>query len=251
MRSVNSFMDQKGTTWKIWRGLCSNQGKDAEQEVFEDILTSGSLRIVRTVSSGQASGPYIQAEAEWVIVLQGSAELKNALGDTVELHEGDALFLPSGYEHTVSKTSDPCVWLCIYWSEATEEENVVGNEESEEKEGEVEVNELPLTGPLNASQEDAFREVVLSLRLVIHLLYANSLKDKRRVRQRLISALKKENVSVMEVARQDQHRELYLSIAAVSMGQEAARKLERRLVQLIHRDVSDGAYLQAYGVEIL
>lgn len=239
--SVGNLDSQpRSENWVVWRHVASDRGRDESQEVFEDLLQSGDVRIVRTVSSGQATGPYVQDEEEWVMVLQGSAELENALGEKVELATGDALFLPRGYEHTVSKTSDPCVWLCVYWSGDAEEDEL-----------EVEVDELPLTSPLNATQEEAFREILLSLRLVVHLPYANSLKDKRRVKQRLLAALKKDNASVMEVARQDQHRELYVSIASVALGEEAARKLEQRLVQKVHRELSDGAYLQAYGVEYL
>lgn len=241
MRNSKEYPNSPADGWKIWRNIGSDEGKDAEQEIFEDMLQSGNLRIVRTVSTGQASGPYVQDEAEWVLVLQGSAELENATGERVELTAGDALFLPAGFEHTVSKTSDPCVWLCVYWLDEAVKDEVE----------EVEVNELPLVSPLSAPQEEVFREVLLSLRIVIHLPYANSLKDKRRVKQRLISALQKENISVMEVARHDMHRELYLSIAAVALGQEGARKLENRLVRKIHSELSDGAYLQAYGAEVL
>lgn len=241
MKDLEAYRDRAGAEWKTWRNMSSDLGKDAEQEIFEDLLRSGEIRIVRTISTGQASGPYRQEEAEWVLVLQGSAELVNAAGEKVELEAGDALYLPAGYEHTVSRTSDPCVWLCIYWVPDL----------SDEEEIEVEVNELPLISPLTAPQAEAFREVILSLRIVIHLPYANSLKDKRRVKQRLVSALQKENVSVMEVARQDQHRELYLSITSVALGQEVARKLERRLVQKIHKELSDGAFLQACEVEVL
>lgn len=49
---------------------------DLEQEHFQDLLKSSTVRIERIVSHGQqspAEGWYDQAENEWVLVLEGAA----------------------------------------------------------------------------------------------------------------------------------------------------------------------------------
>ncbi len=46
-----------------------------KEELFDDLLKSGNIRIERIISKGQSSpaqGWYNQAEHEWVAVLEGS-----------------------------------------------------------------------------------------------------------------------------------------------------------------------------------
>ena len=88
----------------------------AEQE--EILLATDSVKIARIVSGGQTSEVYDQREDEWVIVLSGEAEISfpEEGGHTLKLESGDYLLLKAGRKHQVTKTSDPCLWLCVYFS---------------------------------------------------------------------------------------------------------------------------------------
>lgn len=89
------------------------------QEVFTDLLKTDNVRIERIISKGQTSpekGWYQQEQGEWVIVLQGKAEL--TFEDQIKtLEQGDYLNIPAGVKHKVSYTSSEpeCVWLAVFY----------------------------------------------------------------------------------------------------------------------------------------
>lgn len=93
------------------------------QERIQHLLNRPGLRIERIVSTGQASPPgfwYDQAEHEWVVLLQGAAELTVAMPDglrTVPLTPGDSLELPAHRRHRVESTcaDPPTLWLALFW----------------------------------------------------------------------------------------------------------------------------------------
>jgi cupin 2 domain-containing protein len=89
-------------------------------EINECLLSARGVRIERIVSQGQLSPPgcwYDQEEAEWVLVLSGSARLEIA-GEHENrlLSEGDAIFLPARCRHRVTWTDPdrPTVWLALF-----------------------------------------------------------------------------------------------------------------------------------------
>ncbi|MFI4948765.1 MAG: cupin domain-containing protein [Alphaproteobacteria bacterium] len=89
-------------------------------EVGETILARPGLRIVRTVSLGQASPPgfwYDQQEAEWVLLLVGGARLRFA-DEAVErvLNPGDSVDIAAHRRHRVEWTdpATPTVWLVVF-----------------------------------------------------------------------------------------------------------------------------------------
>ena len=83
----------------------------------EDLLNRDSVRITRILSQGQTSEIYEQEEDEWVMVLVGEAEITfpDEHNHTVALRCGDFLFLEAGRRHHVTRTSDPCLWLCVFF----------------------------------------------------------------------------------------------------------------------------------------
>ena len=90
------------------------------REEITTLLSSPALRIERIVSRGQASPPgfwYDQAQAEWVIVLAGSARLRFADEDTDRsMQAGDYVHIPAHRRHRVEWT-DPAqatVWLAVH-----------------------------------------------------------------------------------------------------------------------------------------
>lgn len=104
--------------------LMSSPPDASAGEITEALLSARGVRLERIVSHGQASPPgywYDQAEAEWVLVLSGSARLAIA-GEPEDrvLREGDAIFLPAHCRHRVTWT-DPdrsTVWLALFIEEA-------------------------------------------------------------------------------------------------------------------------------------
>ena len=97
-------------------------GPEARERI-ECLLDRPGLRVERIVSSGQASPPgfwYDQAEHEWVVVLQGAAEMTVDLPEgpqTVSLRAGDSLELPAHRRHRVEATcaDPPTLWLALFW----------------------------------------------------------------------------------------------------------------------------------------
>jgi len=88
-------------------------------ENFEQIVSGKNIQIERIISSGQTtpSGQWYNQELdEWVILLQGEAELSYADDTRIKLKEGDYLFIPAHTKHRVEYTSiePPCIWLAVH-----------------------------------------------------------------------------------------------------------------------------------------
>jgi cupin 2 domain-containing protein len=93
----------------------------APDEVVEELVSAGTVRIERIVSFGHASPPgfwYDQSQHEWVVLLSGAARLRFE-GDErlVELSPGDHLTIPAGRRHRVEWTTpdEPTVWLAVLY----------------------------------------------------------------------------------------------------------------------------------------
>ncbi len=99
---------------------------DPVQEEFLDILRVPGLRIERIVSKGHASAPgfwYEQEWDEWVMVLQGQAQLEIEGEPTIRnLNPGDYCWLPAGCRHRVAGTlpGKLTVWLAVHRGKAVD-----------------------------------------------------------------------------------------------------------------------------------
>ncbi len=88
-------------------------------ESFEILLQTKEILIERIVTNESfiAPGPwYDQEKDEWVVLLQGKAEIEFEGNETLTLLEGDFLLIPAHKRHrvlSVSKTP-PCIWLAIH-----------------------------------------------------------------------------------------------------------------------------------------
>jgi cupin 2 domain-containing protein len=93
---------------------------DSSLELLTDLLRTESVRVERIVSFGQGSPDgfwYDQPENEWVLLLEGSAQLR--FEDRVEdLAPGDYLNIPARTRHRVEKTDEKIrtVWLAIFYA---------------------------------------------------------------------------------------------------------------------------------------
>lgn len=89
------------------------------EEIFEAILSTENILIERIISTGQVTPDgqwYDQDKDEWVILLQGEAELSYEDGSTIALKPGDYVFIQSHQKHRVEYTTvnPPCIWLAIH-----------------------------------------------------------------------------------------------------------------------------------------
>ena len=93
-------------------------------EQFIELLSRPGLRIERIVSSGQASPPgfwYDQPQAEWVLLLQGEAQL--AFEDEPAprlLRAGDFLDIAPHRRDRVESTAALTVWLAVHYDDRKE-----------------------------------------------------------------------------------------------------------------------------------
>lgn len=88
-------------------------------ERIDTLLQSPGVRVERIVSMGHASPEnfwYDQAEAEWVLVIQGRAALEFDDGEIIALTPGDYCMIPAHRRHRVQFTDDktPTIWLAIF-----------------------------------------------------------------------------------------------------------------------------------------
>jgi cupin 2 domain-containing protein len=89
------------------------------EEIFEALISTPDILIERIVSTGQTTPPgqwYDQDKDEWVILLQGEAELAYEDGSRIKLKAGDYLLIRSHQKHRVEFTTvdPPCLWLAIH-----------------------------------------------------------------------------------------------------------------------------------------
>ena len=56
------------------------------------------------------------------MLLVGEAEIAfpDESGHKIALRSGDFLFLQAGRRHQVTRTSDPCLWLCVFFAPDSE-----------------------------------------------------------------------------------------------------------------------------------
>ena len=107
-----------GSDHNLLSGPCPAAGEEHSQV----LLQTPGLRLER-IHSCAARSPqgfwYEQAEAEWVMLLQGTARLAFAEAEPVLLSRGDSLLIPAGRRHRVEET-DPApgtIWLALFWGE--------------------------------------------------------------------------------------------------------------------------------------
>ena len=94
------------------------------EEDFSTLLATGHFRLVRIISTGQATPEgewYDQDKAEWVVLLRGNAGLRfEDEAETRILRPGDFIDIPAHHRHRVEWTDDsePTVWLALYYEDS-------------------------------------------------------------------------------------------------------------------------------------
>ena len=100
--------------------LLANIPDAIPKEIFQDIVSTDTIRIERILSQGHSSpetGWYDQDENEWVLVLSGYGVIEFENGDAIKLKPGDYLNIKAHQKHKVKSTSpnETTVWLAIFY----------------------------------------------------------------------------------------------------------------------------------------
>jgi len=95
-----------------------------QEEFFQTLAESGTVRIERIVSDGHATPQgewYDQEWDEWVLLVSGGATLQFE-GDAgpLVLSPGDHVMIPAGCRHRVEQTAPGkrTVWLAVHFGES-------------------------------------------------------------------------------------------------------------------------------------
>jgi cupin 2 domain-containing protein len=97
-----------------------------QEEFFQTLAESGTVRIERIVSDGHATTPgewYDQTCDEWVLLVSGGALLQfDDDSDPLVLKPGDHVMIPAGCRHRVEQTDSGqrTVWLAVHFNENRE-----------------------------------------------------------------------------------------------------------------------------------
>lgn len=94
-------------------------GRSLDRELFESLIETEQLLVERIISTGQTTPEgewYDQPRDEWVLLLQGEAQLMYENGSAINLEVGDYLLIPAHQKHRVNYTSSEpaCIWLAIH-----------------------------------------------------------------------------------------------------------------------------------------
>jgi cupin 2 domain-containing protein len=90
-------------------------------ELLENIVVTGSVKIERIISEAHSSAPgfwYDQERSEWVVLLRGSAGiLLEGSDETIVLQPGDWINLPAHKKHRVEWTdsNEKTIWLAVHY----------------------------------------------------------------------------------------------------------------------------------------
>ncbi|NLE84924.1 MAG: cupin domain-containing protein [Myxococcales bacterium] len=91
------------------------------EEQFVELARGRHARVERIVSWGQSSPEdfwYDQEEDEYVLVVEGAAELELEGGERVRLSAGDWIEIPAHLRHRVAWTrpDGPTIWLAVFFT---------------------------------------------------------------------------------------------------------------------------------------
>ncbi|KNZ41772.1 cupin domain-containing protein [Acetobacterium bakii] len=87
------------------------------EELTTILVKNKNVIIEQIISTGQVSDWYDQEKSEFVILLEGNAEIEYENAAVVPLIKGDTLLITPHQKHRVVYTScePPCIWLCVYF----------------------------------------------------------------------------------------------------------------------------------------
>ena len=101
------------------RNLFEDIPGELPEELISVLVENGPVKIERIVSDGHASPEgfwYDQEQAEWVLIISGSAVLRFE-DETIALSPGEHLLIPAHRRHRVESTSltEKTIWLAVFF----------------------------------------------------------------------------------------------------------------------------------------
>jgi cupin 2 domain-containing protein len=106
---------------RILKGnICSDQPINPHlPECFETIVHTPELLIERIVTNKNFHAPggwFDQDRDEWVLLIEGEAEIEFENHDIICMKKGDYILIPSHQQHRILRVSkNPgCIWLGIH-----------------------------------------------------------------------------------------------------------------------------------------
>lgn len=101
--------------------IFSNIPKNLQEEVFETISESSSIKIERIISKGQTTPKgkwYDQEQHEFVILLKGEATLEFTNREDIQLLPGDYVNIKAHQKHRVKWTipNQETIWLAVFYT---------------------------------------------------------------------------------------------------------------------------------------
>ncbi|WP_428035701.1 cupin domain-containing protein [Amphritea sp.] len=102
------------------QNLLTNIPAQLADELFTTLLDNNHLKIERIVSRGHHSPEdhwYDQDQHEWILLIQGSAQIGYPDSPPYELQPGDYLHIPAHRQHRVEWTSpaEDTIWLAVHY----------------------------------------------------------------------------------------------------------------------------------------
>ncbi|MBS1494122.1 MAG: cupin domain-containing protein [Bacteroidetes bacterium] len=93
---------------------------DFSKEIFETLFQNENVKIERIVSSGQITPEgewYDSPQNEWIVLVQGEAELTFADGEVQKLQKGAFIAISAHRKHRVTYTSTnpKAIWLAVHF----------------------------------------------------------------------------------------------------------------------------------------
>lgn len=107
-------------TISVPQNIFSNIPAELPEELFETLHRQSNVQIERIVSKGHHSATntwYKQIQDEWILLLQGRAQLEFDSPTSIQLlNPGDYLLIPAQVKHRVAWTleNSETIWLAIH-----------------------------------------------------------------------------------------------------------------------------------------
>lgn len=100
--------------------IFKNIPTDLKEELFESLIENEAFKLERIISVAHASPPdfwYDQDKREFIILLQGNAQLSFQDGERIILNPGDYIIIEQHRKHRVDWTSatEKTVWLALHY----------------------------------------------------------------------------------------------------------------------------------------
>jgi cupin 2 domain-containing protein len=110
------------------KNIFQNIPSELPEELFETLLERPGLRIERIISKGHSTPDhewYDQAWDEWILLVQGRAELGYADHRRINLGVGDIILIPAHSRHRVINTAaeTETIWLAIHFQSHSDTEH--------------------------------------------------------------------------------------------------------------------------------